>query len=205
MYYHMKLWTIVGCTLLISAAACKKAANAAKSGGGGGTTTTTGVDSTYNPTDPPAAATIGFFGNAWQARTLSLPADASVTPTMLPVTDSLTINLNDVVVKTPPYLFGNNSNLWMGQIVTQANLMQYIKDLSPNIIRAPAGSISDVYFWNGTAANPTPSDAPAQVYTSGTLGSIGQWYGGNTGPGTLSLANYYNLLAQTNSTGIITV
>ena len=206
MYYHMKLWTIVGCTLLISAAACKKAASAANSGGGGGTTTTTGVDSTYNPTDPPTAATIGFFGNAWQARTLSLPADASVTPTMLPVTDSLTINLNDVVVKTPPYLFGNNSNLWMGQIVTQANLMQYIKDLSPNIIRAPAGSVSDVYFWNGTATNPAPADAPDSILSSsGVLGPLGAWYGGNTQSWTFSLDNYYSMLASTGSTGIITI
>jgi len=59
MHYHMKLWTIIGCTLLISAAACKKAANTA-AGGGGGPTKTTGVDSTYNPVDPPLAATIGL-------------------------------------------------------------------------------------------------------------------------------------------------
>ena len=206
MYYHMKPWTIIGCTLLISAAACKKAANSANNGRGGGTTTTTSVDSTYNPTDPPTAATIGFFGNAWMARTLSLPADTSVAPTTLAVTDSLTINLNDVVVKTPPYLFGNNSNLWMGQIVTQANLMQYIKDLSPNIIRAPAGSVSDVYFWNGTATNPAPADAPDSILnSSGVLGPLSAWYGGNTQSWTFSLDNYYSLLGSTNSTGIITI
>jgi hypothetical protein len=207
MYYHMKkLWTIIGCTLLISAAGCKKAANSANNGGGGGGGTTTKVDSSYQPVDPPVAATIGFFGNGWMARTLSLPADTSVTPTTLAVSDSLTINLNNVVVKTPPYLFGNNSNLWMGQIVTQANLMQYIKDLSPNIIRAPAGSVSDVYFWNGTATNPAPADAPDSVLnSSGVLGPLGAWYGGNTQSWTFSLDNYYSLLASTNSTGIITI
>ena len=205
MYYHMKPWVFVGCTLLISAAACKKAANTGNSGGGGGGTTTK-VDSSYQPVDPPVAATIGFFGNGWTARTLSLPADTSVTPTTLGVTDSLTIDLNDVVVKTPPYLFGNNSNLWMGQIVTQANLMQYIKDLSPNIIRAPAGSVSDVYFWNGTALNPAPADAPDSILSSsGVLGPLGAWYGGNTQSWTFSLDNYYSMLASTNSTGIITI
>jgi len=115
----MRIWTIIGCTLLISAAACKKAANTAGSGGGG-PTKTTGVDSTYNPVDPPLAATIGFFGDSWTARNLSLPGDTNVAPTALAVTDSLTINRDNVIVKTPPYLFGNNSNLWMGQIVTQA-------------------------------------------------------------------------------------
>jgi hypothetical protein len=164
------------------------------------------TDSTYNPVDPSPSATIGFFGNSWTGKTFSAPTDTIVAGgSTIDATDSLLIDVNNVLVKAPPLIYGNNSNLWMGQIVTQPALMQYINDLSPNIIRAPAGSISDVYFWNGTAANPAPSDAPAQVYTSGTLGSIGQWYGGNTGTGTLSLANYYNLLAQTNSTGIITV
>jgi hypothetical protein len=83
--------------------------------------------------------------------------------------------------------------------------VQYIKDLSPNIIRAPAGSISDTYFWNGTGASPKPANAPDSVYTSGALGSIGSWYGGDTGSWTLSLSNYYSLLSQTNSTAIFTV
>src|SRR3984957_11616050 len=117
-----------------------------------------------------------------------MPGDTGVAPTTLAVTDSLTINLENVVVKTPPYLFGNNSNLWMGQIVTQANLMQYIKDLSPNIIRAPAGSVSDTYFWNGTAASRAPADAPDSILnSSGVSGPLGAWYGGNTQSWTFSL------------------
>ena len=134
------------------------------------------TDSTYSPVDPSPSATIGFFGNGWTGKTFSAPTDTIVTGgSTIDATDSLLIDVNNVLVKAPPLIYGNNSNLWMGQIVTQPALMQYINDLSPNIIRAPAGSISDVYFWNGTAANPTPSDAPAQVYPSGTLGSIGQW------------------------------
>ncbi len=94
----------------------------------------------------------------------------------------------------------------MGQMVTQPALMQYLKDLSPHIIRAPAGSVSDVYFWNGTDANPAPSDAPANLLdASGNSSAANYWYGGNTASWTFSLSNYYALLAQTNSTGIITV
>jgi hypothetical protein len=99
-------------------------------------------------------------------------------------------------------MFGNNSNLWMQQIVTYPNLIQYIADLSPNIIRAPAGSVSDVYFWDGTAANPAPADVPDSIYTNGgTLGPTGPWYGGNTQSWTLSLSNYYSMLASVNSPG----
>ena len=188
--------------LVLTAAACKKNDTPAKTN----TNWLTPTDSTYAPVDPSTPPTIGFFSSGWVPRTWSAPADqAGTVSSSLVVTDSMVIDVNNVLVKVPPTVFGNNSNLWMGQIVTQSNLMQYIKDLSPNIIRAPAGSISDTYFWNGTDASPKPADAPDSVITSGTLGSIGSWYGGDAQSWTLSLANYYNLLTQANSTGIFTV
>lgn len=197
-----KVFIIAG---LASMAACKKASVPTTGGGTSGTYPII-TDSVYNPVDPANPATIGFFANGWVGRTFNAPDTVTGTPSALDATDSLVIDANKVLVKVSPYLFGNNSNLWMGQIVTQPKLMQYISDLSPNIIRAPAGSVSDVYFWNGTQANPAPADAPAQLYqTDGSLANAGYWYGGNTQSYTLQLDNYYSLLSQTNSTGIITV
>jgi hypothetical protein len=184
---------------------CKKSGISSNNAGRGGGTPPP-VDSVYNPVDPSVAASIGFLGNAWKAKTFIAPdiLPGSV-PTIAP-TDSLTINVNKVLVKVPPYVYGNNSNLWSGQMVTQPALMQYLTDLSPNIIRGPGGSISDVYFWNGTDANHAPADAPATLMNSGgTAGAATYWYGGNTASWTFSLPNYYNMLSQTNSTGIITV
>ena len=206
MKFDFRSVALLPVVLMITVGACKK-----KESGGGGTVLppVSTVDSVYNPTDPAVAATIGFFinGNGWLAKTFAAPDTVSGTVTTLAATDSLTINLNNVITKVPRYVFGNNSNLWMGQIVTQPALMQYLKDLSPNIIRAPAGSVSDVYFWNGTDANPKPADAPATVLdASGNASATGwAWYGGNAASWTFSLANYYTMLSQTNSTGIITV
>jgi hypothetical protein len=185
--------------------ACKKATSESGTGGGGGSTSP-GVDSTYNPKDPSASTTIGFFGSAWMPRTFAVPGTQDGTVASGNVTDSLTIDVNKVLVKTPLYVYGNNSNLWMGQMVTQANLVQYITDLSPNVIRGPGGSISDIYFWNGTDAQPAPADAPATLLdATGASSTAGYWYGGNAASWTFSLDNYYKLLAQTNSTGILTV
>jgi hypothetical protein len=196
---------LVTAALLVCTASCKKGPAAPANGGsGGGTTTTTVTDSVYDPVDPATPASIGFFASGWQPKTFNAPPVAAGTPASGTVTDSLTIDVNRVLVKIPPYVYGNNSNLWTGQMVTQASLMGYIKDLSPNIIRGPAGSVSDIYFWNDTTA--APADAPADLLNaSGVAAPSGYWFGGNTASWTLDLSNYYSLLTQTNSTGILTV
>jgi hypothetical protein len=191
--------------ILISIVSCKKDSTSATPVNNGGYPVKT--DSTYNPVDPSLPVTIGFFQNGWTGKTFNEPVnDTAGAPSTLVATDSLSINVNKVITKVPTYVYGNNSVLWMGQMVTQPLLMQYIKDLSPNIIRAPAGSVSDIYFFNGTSANPAPADAPADLLNaSGVASAAGYWYGGNTASYTLQLDNYYAMLAQTNSTGIITI
>jgi len=165
------------------------------------------TDSIYHPTDAAVASSVGFFQDGWAARSFGMPdGEVAGAVTTQAATDSLVIDVNKVLTKVPPYIYGNNSNLWSGQMVTQPSLMQYIKDLSPRIIRAPAGSVSDVYFFNGTDAQQRPDDAPGSVMNAdGSVSSIGAWYGGNTADWTFSLAHYYELLTQTNSTGVITV
>lgn len=164
------------------------------------------TDSIYNPTDPSVAPTLGFFANGWVAKSFVMPDTITAAAPNAAATDSLTINLNQVLTKVSPYVYGNNSNLWTGQYTTQTALMQYLKDLSPNIIRAPAGSVSDVYFFNGTDTAQAPPDVPKQLLdASGKASAATYWYGGNNADWTFSLSNYYKLLTQINSTGVITV
>lgn len=170
----------------------------------GNGTTGSNSDTTITPPNNPAFAnTIGFFGDNWTAKTFVTPA-YNITPhSSVNTTVNVSIDMSNVITKVSPHLFGNNSNLWMGQIVVQPVLMNYLKDLSPGIIRGPAGSNSDVYFWNQSSA--PPADAPDSIYENATLGAYGYWYGGNTQSWTFSLNNYYQLLQQTNSDGILTV
>ena len=193
--------------LFLFLTSCKKSSTPSDAGGGGNTNgNQTAADSVYSPVDPSIPGTIGFFNDTWTGKSFTAPPTTAGTVSAASVTDALYIDLDQVLVKVPQAVYGNNSNLWMGQMVTQPALMQYVKDLSPHIIRAPAGSVSDVYFWNGTDANPAPSDAPANLLdASGNSSAANYWYGGNTASWTFSLSNYYALLAQTNSTGIITV
>jgi hypothetical protein len=189
--------------LLAAGTGCKK--NTTTGGGGNtGAVSKPTTDSVYAPVDPANPATIGFFANDWTTRTFTVPGTSTGTVPSGAATDSLSIDVNNVLVKIPPYVFGNNANTWMGQIVTQQSLLGYINDLSPRIIRAPGGSISDVYFWNDTTA--APADAPAYLPDAGgNPDTVAYWFGGNSAGWTLALSNYYSLLSQTKSTGIITV
>ena len=147
----------------------------------------------------------GFFLNDWQPKTISITDYTDVAKPAGTANVTVTINATDTITKVSKYLFGNNSNLWMTQLVTEPSLITHLTNLKPNLIRAPGGSISDVYLWNALNNTP-PADAPdTLVDAAGAKYKIGYWYGKNTDSWTLSLDNYYNMLQQTSSKGIIVV
>jgi len=171
-----------------------------------GPTTTGNTPGTIQKgTDPQLALTQGFFlTNSWQAKTFTAPS--STMSTSKPDVSNIQVNIDmsQIVTKVSPLIFGNNTNPFMGPIVTQTALMSSLTTLSPNILRFPGGSLSDIYFWNQSSAG--PADAPAQLLdNTGTASAAGYWFGNNTASWTMTLDNYYTLLQQTKATGLITV
>ena len=158
-----------------------------------------------SPTDPSTAATQGFFLDDWQARTFTKPATTAAEKPSATTSITVTADYSQVVSKVSKYMFGNNINPFTGQY-TGAGVVTDLTNLSPNIIRAPGGSLSDIYFWNMPSGG-KPADAPAQLLNAdGTLNTTtGYWSGQVTDSWSLSLDNYYSLLQKIKSTGIITV
>lgn len=131
----------------------------------------------------------------------SIPAEK---PTGTP---SVVVNVdasNEIAVVSK-YVYGHNANVYMTQMVDQSKLLAHISELNPNVIRFPGGNISSVYFWNREPGSP-PADAPAKIVDgNGADVDPGYWYGKNTSGWTCSLDNYYEMLATTGNTGMITV
>ena len=157
--------------------------------------------------DPDISPTQGFFlDNSWQSKAFVTPT--TVQTVSKPVANEgiyVSIDLSKIITKASPLIYGNNTNPFMGQIVDQPALMSNLTALSPNILRFPGGSVSDVYFWNA-GFNQNPVDAPAQLLDrNGTPSAASYWYGYNTFDWTIAIDNYYGVLQQTNSTGLITV
>ncbi|MGD0339552.1 MAG: T9SS type A sorting domain-containing protein [Bacteroidota bacterium] len=128
-------------------------------------------------------------------------AKTTTTPTV-----TVTFYANDTLVEVSKYLYGNNANTYMTQMVDQPSLIDYISLLSPNILRFPGGNLSSVYFWDALPGLP-PADAPDSLVdgSTGENSPASYWYGKNTFSWTISVDNYYNMLGMTGSTGIITI
>ena len=103
-------------------------------------------------TDPAVGATQGFFLNNWTAKTFTVPGNTQTAPKPSPGIVKVTADLSQITSKVSKLIFGNNTNPYNGQYVTEPVLMNNLTALSPNILRAPGGSISDIYFWNADGA-----------------------------------------------------
>ena len=195
--------SFLACVLFFALAACSKTT---QKHGASGTGTDTSI---IAPNDPSFAGTVGFFGNDWAGKTFTIPP-FTITPKPSGATDAtVSVDMSKVITRVSKYLFGNNTNMWTGQMSNQAPLISYIKDLSPNILRAPGGSASDIYFWNASFGH-LPSDVTATLYDGNgnpvATDSASYWYGRNTPSWSLSIDDYYSALQMTNTeTGIITV
>ncbi len=186
--------------LIVFAFSCKKPHLDPVNTGGGNT------GGGFQPAiDPPIENTIGFFLDNWSPKNFTTPAYIDTAVPSSNASVFITIDASKIITKVPSSVFGQNSNIWMTQLVTETPLMNHIKNLKPNIIRFPGGSISDVFFWNAPP-NQKPADAPATLLdANGIESAAGYWYGKNPDSWTLSVDNYYNMLLQTGNEGMITV
>ncbi len=151
-----------------------------------------------------AQDTQGFFLDNFKPKIARIPNFEETQKPAEKPTVVVTINYKDTIAKVSNYIYGNNSNPYMTQIVTQPKLMKYISDLSPKIIRCPGGNLSNTYFWNAEKGK-RPADVRDSVFIDRKLQPVEYWYGKNQDSSTLSIDNYYLLLKQTKSEGIICV
>lgn len=150
--------------------------------------------------------TQGFFLSDHQAKKAIVPKSKKIKITNAEATVKIEVNVDDTIATVSKYLFGNNTNPYMSQIVTEPKLLQQIQLLEPNVLRFPGGNISNVYFWNYTPRS-KPVDVPDTILYGDKRKPKREkiWVGKDENPNSLTLENYYKLLQQTNSTGTICV
>lgn len=154
--------------------------------------------------DPETAPTMGFFLDTWVPKTFTVPIFTEMTaPATAPVI--VTVDASEVITKIPVTSFGHNANTWMSPMVTEPVFMNHITNLKPNIIRFPAGSGSDAYFWNARPGA-LPADVPEMLIDKNKVKKDpGYGFGRTNDNWRASLDNYYEVLSKTNSKGVLTM
>jgi hypothetical protein len=155
--------------------------------------------------DPPLAATIGMFLNEWQPKVYAAPpyTEAKIAAT---ASATVTVDAANVITKIPLTIFGHNANNWMTRMYNEPVFLQHLTNLKPNVIRFPAGSGSDAFFWN-CEKNQPPADAPARLRKAdGTYQTSGLYtYGKSEDNWRATVDDYYSVLQQSGSEGVITI
>ena len=156
------------------------------------------------PSDHRTAPTIGFFLDSWKPKTFVVP---SFNPVAAPgaATITLTIDADSTITRIPLSEFGHNIDTWVARMSTQDTLLTNVTNLKPHVIRWPAGSGSDTYFWN-CGPGQWPADVPDFLPDgNGKKKALHLFYGRPTTDKISSLDDYYAMLKATGNEGLITV
>jgi hypothetical protein len=154
--------------------------------------------------EPQIGTTIGFFLDNWQPKSFIAP-DFTESIVIDKTTNTVTVDASEIITKVPSSIFGHNAVWWMGPISNEPKFIDPINNLKPNIIRFPAGSGSDAYFWNQKEGI-LPADVPKQlVDKDGKKQDPGYRQGKSDLNWQCNLDDYYSMLQKTNNKGILTV
>jgi hypothetical protein len=147
----------------------------------------------------------GFFLEGQTAKIAPQLSYIDVTLTKSKPTVTISVDFADTITQIPGYIFGNNANVYMSQMVNEPQLLDYIRQLSPNVLRYPGGNLSNVFFWNHRPGE-LPEGVPNPLFSGVEKPYREQfWYGRSDSVNNLAVENYYKMLDMTHSTGLICV
>lgn len=141
----------------------------------------------------------GFFLDNWVPKNIEITDFENMDQTALPSTVTITVDAGNVLTKVSKYVYGHNAAAWGGKLDQNAQAVKDVKNLAPQIIRWPGGSMSNEYFWKATSKATAPQDVPSTYKYQDLL------YGSNSTSWTMSVDNFYSFLSKTNSVGSISV
>lgn len=147
----------------------------------------------------------GFFLDKPVKGTFSVPLHTEMKPVKKKPAVKVEIDKTDTLAKVSSFVYGQNANIYMTPIIDQPNLMEYLKLLSPTVIRYPGGNISNLFFWNADKGE-LPADIPQNTFVMPDW-SVKEkyWYGKTQGDTSMNVDAYYSLIDSLDAEGIICV
>lgn len=135
----------------------------------------------------------GFFlEDSWSPKTAELPSYETVTKTTNHPNVTINVDFSNSITKVSPYLFGHCVSQFYTNYYRTDHLLKDIQNLSPNILRYPAGSGSNFFYWNRREEDGPPADASVSKFKYGLSDDLDY----------MTNENFYTLCSKTNSAGI---
>ena len=146
-----------------------------------------------------------FFLDDNESKTPSVPEGKNYEIPAEAASTTVTIKTKDSKGSVSKYVYGNNVNVYMTQMVNQDSLIERLQWLSPTTLRYPGGNLSNLFFWNAEPGK-LPAGAPDSLWGGIEKPYLEEyWYGKSNATRTMSVDNYYKMLDMVGTTGIITV
>jgi hypothetical protein len=141
----------------------------------------------------------GFFLDDWTPKSIEITDFEEVPQTTEEATVTVSVKADSVITRVSPYIYGHNAGAWGGKLNESPRAVENIRNLSPNVMRWPGGSMSNEYFWDATSKETMPADLPPDHPHRELL------WGSNNNSWTMSVDHYYDLLEKTGSESSISV
>lgn len=151
-------------------------------------------------------STQGFFLDDFAPRKAEIPAYRQMDEVQAVPTATISIRPADTLARVSKYVYGNNANIYMSQMVDQPELLDHIRKLNPHVLRYPGGNLSNHFFWNAAPGHP-PEDVPDTLLFGDDrpVHPARYRYGKNKSPKAMTVDHYYKMLEMTDNTGVISI
>jgi GH35 family endo-1,4-beta-xylanase len=151
----------------------------------------------------------GFFIDDWTPKSIEITEFEEIPQTMEEATVTVSVKADSVITRVSPFVYGHNAAAWGGKLNESTRAVENIRNLSPNVMRWPGGSMSNSYFWAARNKATMPDDLPPIDPNDPNDPNKDQYrelhFGSNNNSWTMSIDHYYDLLKKTGSEGSISV
>jgi GH35 family endo-1,4-beta-xylanase len=141
----------------------------------------------------------GFFLDDWIPKTIEISDFEEVPMTGEDADVTVRVRADSVITRVSRYIYGHNAAAWGGKLNESPRAVENIRNLQPNVMRWPGGSMSNSYFWAATSRHTMPDDLPPDHPYEALL------HGSNNNSWTMSIDHFYDLLKKTGSEASISV
>ena len=143
----------------------------------------------------------GFFLDDWKPKRFK-GSKSTKNEVKQPESSTVKVDINfaDTITKVSPYIFGNNTGIWMGrEVMGNEEFIFRLKDADISVYRYPGGNLANDFFWDAASKGQLPPGVPDSICKNIFTGQTREPKQGKMGTWAFDPESYYELLMRNKS------